>query len=269
MTVYIENFLIQNILINLCLLRLISLSIRMRSSLLRYIISSVFGAGFSLLASILLNNNIAINIIKILCAIAMLIIAFKASIKQYALSFILLFVFTYTFGGLVMNFATVSHTTNYGIVYSSKFSLEAICAIIIAGTYIYEKVVKMLKFKLKTNDLIYKITLYSNDKKLTLNAYLDTGNFLNIQGRPILIADIDTYQRLTNKNIIDFYLDKSDSISTATVTGESNLKLIKVDKLELYLGRETRTFDNQYIAINGAHIFKDTDYQALLTPLFL
>lgn len=269
MTIYIESFLIQNILINLSLLRLITVSMKPKTHIVRLFVASIIGSAFSVISSVFLSNSIAINIIKLLCAITMLLIAFKQTKKQFIISFLLLFLFTYTFGGLIMNFARIRYTTNFGIIMSSKISLELICIIFIVGTYIYENIIKHLKFKIKTNNLIYKITLYCNKKKLHLNAYLDTGNFLNLDGKPILIVDIDTYLKLTNKSLIDFYLEKGEFISTGTVTGSSNLKLIKIDKLELKYGKENKIYTEQYIAVNNSNIFKNTNYQALLTPLFL
>lgn len=269
MTIYIESFLIQNTLINLCLLRLITISIRPRTNIIRCAIAAVFGAVISAVASNVINQHLCINIIKLLCGIAMIIIAFNASVKQTTLCLILLFVFTYTFGGLIMNFASIYYTTEYGIIYSSSISIELIAGIIIAGTYIYEKIVKMLKLKFKINDLIYRITLISNTKKLHLNAYLDTGNFLNINGEPILIIDVNTYLKLSGKTLIDFYLEGGETISAGTVSGQSDLKLIKIDKLLLRTGQNIKTFTNPYIAINACQIFKGTNYQALLTPLFL
>lgn len=269
MTIYIESFLIQNILINMTLLRLISVSLKPRTNILRLIIASTLGSLFSVLASICLTNALAINLIKFTCAVIMLLIAFRQNKKQFILSFLLLFVFTYTFGGLIMNLGNVEYTTNFGVIMSSKISLEVICLIVIAVSYIYEKLIQHLKFKIKTNNLIYKVTLHLGKKKLRLNAYLDTGNFLNLDGKPILIVDIDTYCKLTDKNLIDFYLEKGQSISTGTVTGEKNLKLIKIEKLELKQGKQTKIYTEQYLAVNSNNIFKNTNYQALLTPLFL
>ncbi len=269
MTIYIESFIIQNALINISLLRLISISLKPRGNLIRLIISASIGAIFSVMASIYLNNVVILNLIKLICAISMLLIAFRQNFKQFTLSMLLLLVFTYTFGGLIMNLGNIEATTNYGVVMSSKISLEMICAIIIISSFVYEALIKHLKFKIKTNNLIYKATLHLGNKHIKLNAYLDTGNFLNLDGKPILIVDIDTYCKLTNKSLIDFYLDTSPSISTSTVTGTQNLKLLQIERLELKHNKEIKIYNNQYLAINSSKIFKNTNYQALLTPLFL
>ncbi len=269
MTIYIESFLLQNILINLALLRLVYVSLRQKTNLFRLILASIFGSIFSIIASAYLNNHYIINLLKVICASVIIIIAFKQCFKNFILSIILLFVYTFSFGGIIMSLAKTSYQSNFGIILSNDINLEAICLIIISISYIYEKLIKNLKFKIKSNQLIYKVELHNGKHRLRLNAFLDTGNNLNINGQPVLIVDISTYCKLLKKNLVDFYLEKGQTVSVATVSGASQMKLIKIDKLTLFINKNIKTYNNSYIAINNSSIFKDTNYQALLTPLFL
>lgn len=268
MTIYIESFLIQNILINFCLVRLVYITLKSKSSFFRQLCASILGAGFSIISAIYLSNQIILNIIKFSCAIIMLIVAFKLSKKQFIFSFILLFLYTYALGGGIMNLTSTTYYTSFGVISSSKLSLELITIIAIIITYVYELVARQIKLKLKTNNLIYPITLSFNQKEITINAYLDTGNFLNINGEPIIIVDIETYLKLANKNLIDYYLSKGEEISTGTVNGKNNLKLFKIDKIEIKLKKEKKTYINHYIAVSS-NKFTDSNYHALLSPLNL
>ncbi len=268
MTIYIENFIIQNVLINLCLLRLVKITIKSNSTIFRLCTSSILGAGFSVLSVIYLSNNLILNIIKFSCAILMLLIAFKQTKKQFIFSFILLFLYTYALGGAIINLTGTNYYTSFGIICSSNISLELITIIAIIITYLYELIAKQIKFRLQTNNLIYPISLYFKNKKLNINGYLDTGNFLNYNGEPVIIVNIDTYLKLANKNLIDFYLSKDNEISTNTVNGNKNLKLFKIDKIEIKFKKEKKIYLNHYIAVSS-NKFNATNYQALLSPLDL
>ena len=62
---------------------------------------------------------------------------------------------------------------------------------------------------------------------------------------------------------------KTDEIKTGTVNGYSNLKIFNIDKLEIKNGKTKTRLKNQIIAINPTNCFKNMNYQALLSPLFL
>ena len=196
----------------------------------------------------------------------MLLIAYKQGRKQFLFNFILLFIYTYAFGGAVTSLASRTYVTNFGVLFNTKINLNIICLIIFIITYLFQLILKNIKFKIKTNNLIYKIKIFKNNRFINLNAYLDTGNFLNINGKGVIIIDVNSYLKLTNTNLIDFYLSKSEHINTSTVTGNSNLKVDMLDKVEIIINGKKQTINNQYIAVNSNASFKNTNYQALLTP---
>ena len=269
MTIYIENFLIQNIIINFCLLRLTFLTTKLKSSIIRLIIASIIGSAFSVIVAVFINSNLFINILKFICAIIMLKTAFSGNFKNFISSLILLFLYTFAFGGAIMSISANTYISNFGIITSSKFSLEIICFIIIAMTYLVEKIAINLKNKIKINNYIYQVTLMQGKTKLSINAFLDTGNLLNIQGRPVIILDIQTYLKLTNTNIVEFYLKKTNEIETKTVTGNDKLKLFEIDCLKIKTKNKVIEIKNQPIAVNTNLDFKNQNYNALLSPLLL
>ena len=166
-----------------------------------------------------------------------------------------------------MSLSSSTYYTSFGMVSTSKFNLEVITLIIAIFTYIFELVTKHLKAKIKTNDLIYQLNLYYQNKKICINAFLDTGNLLQHKDNPVIIIDLKSYLKLTNKNMINFYLDNTSQISTGTVNGNNSLKLYQIDKAEIFKGKQKIKLNNQYIAVSTNN-FSDNNYQALLSPLF-
>lgn len=269
MTIYIEIFLLQNVIINFCLLRLTYLTTKCQTNTFTLIFSSIVGSIFSILALYFLDNKTIINITKLICSFIMLKTAFKQTKKQFIFNFILLFIYTYALGGLITSLSNSTYYTSFGIVSSSKINLWFVTTSIIALTYIFELVVKHIKLKINTSNLIYKITLIKNNKKITLNAYLDTGNMLNYNGKPVVVVDLNAYLKLTNTNLFTFLTNQTNEIKTHTVAGCKNLKVIEVDELRIEKNNKKTSIKNQYIAVSLSSTFATTNYQALLTPLVL
>jgi len=265
MTIYIELFLIENILINFCLLKLIYLTTKNNSSIIKLIISSIIGAGFSVISAIFISNYLILNILKFICGFIMIFIAFKQTKKQFIFNFILLFIYTFAFGGAITMLATNSYLYPFGLIITSKFNLSIVTLILIGLTYIFEQVCNNLKQKTKTNNYIYKIKLFLDENSLTINAFLDTGNQLNHNGLPVVVVDFNTYLKLTNNNL-GLFFKNAETIKTSTIVGSNGLKVFKLDKLEIINKNKKVILNNQLIAVTTKN-FGENNYQALLSPL--
>ena len=269
MEIYIEIFLLENILINFCLIKLIHSTTKNKTKFLKMLIASIVGSISSIFSIFYLNNNLILNIVKLLTALSMILVAFKQTKKQFITNTILLFLYTYAFGGLITNLGSSTHYTSFGTFITNKFSLEIICLLIIVSTYIFDLVLRHIKLKIQTNNLIYKIKLTQGNKSININAYLDTGNFINHNGKPVLILDLNTYLKLTKINLVQFLSKKTETINTTTVNGNNALKLFTIDKVEILNQKYKKEIKNQLIAINLTNCFKNTNYEALLSPLFI
>lgn len=266
MTVYIESFLIQNLIIDFCLLRLVEITTKSKTTFFRLLLSSLVGASFSVISAIFLKDMFIMNIIKFICAFIMLVCAFKTTWKGYIFNFILLFIYTYAYGGAIMSLSSSTYLTNFGVIMSSKIDLGLITFIIIILTYIFQLVSNHVKNKINLSKLIYTITLHSNKHKIKINAFLDTGNRLTYLGQPVIILDLNSYLALTKQNVVEFYLSKTYEISLGTVAGNNNMKIIKIDSIEINLGKKKKILTNQFVAVNTLNSFKGTNYDALLAP---
>lgn len=269
MKIYIEIFILQNILINMCLLKLVYLTTKSKTSFFKLVLASIIGTIPSIICQLIISNIWLLNFVKIFTALIMISLAFKQSKKQFMFNFILMFMYTYTFGGLIISFNSHTYFTEFGVVTTSKHSLELICLFFLIFTYIFEKIAKQIKLKIQTGNLVFPTKLTLNNYSIKINSYLDTGNFLNEEGKPVLLLDLTTYLKLTRTNIIEFLSNKTSTITTQTVSGNNTLKLFKIQKIEIKVNKKILTFNDCYIAINTNNCFKHTNYQALISPLFL
>lgn len=268
MTIYIESFLIQNTLINFCLLRLVKLCSKPKGGFVRLLLASVSGALINIFA-LLFKTSILINLFKFIALIVMVIVAFNQTKKQFAFNLILLFIFEFSFLGAITAIFGKTIKTNMGFLVASKIKLETITIICIALTYVFELVITHINFKIKTSNLIYPITLHLNNKKITINAYLDTGNFLNYNNEPVVLIDMNSFLKLSNLDLLNSYLTNSNKICLNTVAGKKFINIFKIDLLEITINNKKKQFIKPYIAVNNSNAFKNTNYQALLTPQFL
>lgn len=269
MKVYIEDFFIQNLIINFCLLRLVFLTTKPKSSFLKILISSIIGAGFSVFSAIFIESELFMNTTKLICAIFMIFIAFKSSFKLQVFNLILLFIYTFSFGGIILSLSNNFSQTNFGLLILPKVNLYVITLTLIILTYIFELVSKHLKEKVLTNKFIYEITLYFNKQKLKINAYLDSGNLMKIKDKPAIILDLKTYLKLSKKTLVDYIFSNKKTINTATITTNQNLTYVELEKVEIKRKNNCLVFKNQPAIINTNSAFKNENYKALLSPLML
>ena len=264
MTIYIEYFLIQNILINFCLLRLVFLTTKNSTTFFKLIITSIVGSIFSVISAVFLTNQVIINLLKVVCSLIMILIPFKQTRKQFMFNYILLFLYTFAFSGAITSLSSNMFLTSFGAIISSKFNLETITLFIIVLTYIFEQISTHLKHNFKSNKYMFESSLYLKNKQVKINAFLDTGNLLEHNGKPVIILDFNTYLNLTNNDLKRFFT--ASTINTNTINGTNSLKLFEIDKVEITQGKNKKEIIKPLIAVS-TNKFSNNKYQALLSPL--
>lgn len=269
MIVYVEFVLIQTIIINFCLLKLVKITTKNQSTLFRIFLASCFGAMCHIVAIRLLSNKIVLNLIEFCAICVMLKICFKINVKQHVYSLILMYIFSFSLSGFATAMNSRTYYTTFGTVTTAKFNVDAICLLIILATYIYELVLNHIKTRISTSSLIYNIKLMHKNKHIKTQAFLDTGNCLNFNGSPVIVLDLFSFLKLYNYDLINFFKQNTEVLSTSTVNGTSNLKIFKIDKIEIYHKNKKIKHFNQYVAVNTNDCFKNSNYKALISPMFI
>ncbi len=270
MNIYIEDFILQNSLINLCLLRLTQLTTKNKTSFFKLVFSSIIGTGFNVLCAGFVTDAIIINLLKVLCAFVMLKIAFKINFKQLLGNMLLLFAYTLALCGLVISLCGGGNLNSGGIVFANNIHLWQVLAICLIGSYLLTFVARQIKLKLNLSNLIYSIKLKKDGNTLSLHAFLDTGNMLHINGQPVLVLDLDSYLSLTKQTYIDYLLrpNSTQNINLQTVSGCNIVKLYSIDELQIKINRKVKIIQSATVAVVNQK-FSSGNYQALLSPAFL
>ena len=201
--IYIDELIILNFIIDFLILKTTSKILKINTTTLRIVISSIFGE-ISLLYLFIKLNNIELSIFKLLIGIIMNIIAFKYNdLKEFIRNLMYFYMFSFFLGG-TLYYLKIESLVKY------QYYLLLIPFIM--------NILKVLTYNLKNIiSLRHKVTIYlKNGKVLYLNGYMDTGNTLK-----------DPY---TNKNVIIINKEIDENYFLVPYKTIDNTSLIKCFK---------------------------------------
>lgn len=223
MKVYLDIIFFTNIIFDFIILLGVSLILKRNTKLYKIILGSLFGS-MTLLILFIRMNNIQLFLYKIIISIFMILITFGfKNIKYLFKNMYYMYLISMILGGFLTFINNNISNYNKGLLFiNSNIKLNLFISIILSILLLISYI-KNIK-ELKTNyNKYYKIDIYFNKNKITLNAFLDTGNKL-----------IDPYKKrpiiLVNENKIDIN-DKYILVPYNTISNHDLLKCIKVDKV--------------------------------------
>jgi len=219
--VYIDLLVIQDLIYNYVILLGVSILLTRITNLRKIFLSSVIGT-IPLIFLFLNINNILIFLISFLFSIIMSIITFSYKDIIYTIKNIFYMYTTSIFIAGAINLINVNLLPNI-----DNYVLNVIILIILSPiiTIIYLKSIS--KFKINYSNY-YKVDIYLKElDKITISAFLDTGNKL-----------IDPYKRrpiiLINKSIIDITNQNIILVPYNTVNNNDLLKCIVPKKIYIH-----------------------------------
>lgn len=226
MIIYIDIYLIKNVIFNFLLIYLTSLLIRKKVKLYKVILASGIGGIYAVCA--LCSNEIFTSVfLKILTSVIMLIISFGfREVKNMLSSF---FVVTYLVAGITTSILNVN---NYIILLFFAITMVWIF-------YMYIKHQKHQK--------VYEMKLRVLSKEFEVIAKLDTGNELRdgLFGAPVIVLSEECARRELTEELIKIlnnekleipneYKNKIKLISFETISGDGVKIGVKLDEVIIY-----------------------------------
>lgn len=257
MQVYIEYAFLDNFIMDFILLKISLKCAKIKTSIFRLCISSFIGTVLTIILSLFTFKGWVLFALKILLG---LLIAFLGGnyikIKDYLLSVIFFFLFTFLSGGAIIALFNLS-----GIDYNSYFVLNYNSILPIGVTflmvYLFTKgftllVESIIKNKEKEN-FYRKCEIVINGKKLKVIGYIDTGNNLydNFSGLPVIIASKSLIKKLYINNALP---NTYKNIMVETINGSSTIKIFYIDKLMIYKGTLMNIYNNVLLGVGGTDL---------------
>lgn len=227
MTIYVEYIIIDNIVINTLILLLTKTILHQKTSKTRIFFGALLGTVISLFSPLL--PAVICNIIKIPLGLCMILLAFKSeNVKKLMISFAVFTLCTFVFGGAcfgIMHVLGIEVIINNGISYTYKFPVGAVLLVCLVTFVAIKNIVLYLYQKKKQHEFYYDIALCENNKKISVTAFLDTGNKLVVDEKSVSIINYKTFNMLYPKiSLADILLKKSLSLK--------NQKYIEIQSID-------------------------------------
>lgn len=248
MEIWIEDVILDNMIIDSLILMSTNTLAKMNAKKWRIFVSAVLGTAIALLSPIL--PNLINLLIKPFVAGIMVILAFKIkTIKHFFATYLLFFLITFLYGG-----ASIGICELLGIEYqlSSNFAYKnqvPISVIILICTFVYfciKNVIKLVFSKHKNDNLYYQIKIENCGKICEISAFLDTGNLIECNKKPITIVNYQTFCKIYPKvKFQDILLKRKIDIK--------NSRYIEIESLE-NMKENMFVFEVDMLTVNGKTI---------------
>lgn len=267
MTIYIEQVLLTNFIIDFCILSVVSKLVLAKNNYRHITLSALFGSVSSLVLPYC-SNLILVNALKILTAIIMLQILHIHK-KQLLLSTFTMLVLSYIIGGAILSNLATQTANGYAI---SNVNLVYVFVVTFIFTFITCRLIYWLKYKITTSAQVYDTTLIHNNNKITVKGFIDSGNGLYDNNQPVNIINFDTFKQLTNITLNQYLTNDFDKlinphfIEANTIAGKRKILVFTINELRIN-SPIPKTYHN--VSIGVSLNFDNTkEYKAILNSSF-
>ncbi len=254
MVVYIEYVLIDNFVIDYLLLKTTIIITGGEIKKLRIITGALFGAIVSLIFPLLTLNVYLMCFLKILVGITIVLIGVKVVTKKNIYVSCVIFIFlTFALGGSIMGLFSI-----FNIDLSSEFSI----ALMIIPAYVLIKcligIIRFFYSRKNIENFTYNCIIDFENKEIKCRGFLDTGNSLFYNGKPIVVVDknffIDSFGG-------DFLLKPFITFDYWTASGVSKMPLFLGQTVKFKDGKKEYFCDDFYLGVGNV-----PDKKILLHP---
>jgi len=276
MEIYIEYFLIDNIIINLIVLYLVGFTSRVKLNKFLMLFVSLLGAIFSVVYSFLNLTRVFDFIYKILIGIVMILCLKKfKSCKQFLIFYILFVTYTFVAGGFcyaILSFLKIDTNSSNIFIYNFEIPISLFILCIFAYLLLLVKLIAYLVKRNSIDQFYYDLVLKVNGKDFLVKAYLDTGNKLfdtNMQ-KGVNVLSLGIFckifkgfpmQKILLNNVTKDDLLNDHYINWNTVNSKEKMLIFEIDEIQIKNKKNTITQKNVLFGLSKKDF---TDFDCLL-----
>lgn len=291
MTIYLDVVLIENLCMNYIILFATGYLLKIKMNHIRLILSALLGGIYSILAYMEVLEIYSNFILKIILSIVMVYLAYSAkNVKQLSKELIFFYLTSFVFGGCafaLLYFIKPQEILIRNGTYIGTYPLKVAILGGLLGFTITVIAFRFMKKRITKKDIYSNITIYFNEKNVTLVALLDTGNMLR---DPITRMSVIVVEKEILRNILpEIILNNLNKIIGGDVPKEvyedENLEYItkfrvipfssigkvngmllgfKANKVEIKDDEENKTVKEVIIGIYENKLSKKNQYSALI-----
>lgn len=200
MELYIEYVIIDNLLIDFCLLRLLGVTFKEKFGKWAYFSSLFVGVIGAVFLPFLYEYKVLSVFYRVtLCLLMVLLIKRPRTFKMY-IKYVFAFVgYTILLGGAivaVLNALGVRYTISGVMCYNLELPMGVLLGIILISLWVVKKVIQSIMSGLRNGKYIVDIVIRDGDNVVGARGYLDSGNLVEVDGNFVSIISIDTFLKL-------------------------------------------------------------------------
>ncbi len=282
MEIVVEYVLIDNLVINFIILYLSCKILKSRVVFWKLALSSCIGAGFALVMPLMILPVYVMILFKLILGVVMALIALPCqTFKKSVASFLTFILMTAGMGGvcfLIIFMISGTLSIDLMMTYDAGIPIGVILLICTIFAFMISALIKLFYQKKILNNFIYPTTFIDGDKKIRIDAYLDTGNTLidPITNKPVVIVNYSLFNRLfevsmekiISKKIEQEDLKNSHYINFSTLGQKAdNMLVFEIEKIQINLSEsESKEFDNVVLGLSFTQLKRALSCDALLHP---
>lgn len=274
MLVYVEQVILDNLIINYILLFVVSLCLKEQTTKTRLFFASSTGTIFAVLFPMFNVGGFVLIILKILLGMVLILIAFEyKTMKKCLLEFFAFLFLTAIFGGLCFALLLALDPNielqNGTFVYSLNIPIGIYILLIAVISKLLVDISGVMNVKIQSKKFEYDMIITNDKNKLKVKVYLDTGNLLCENGRPIIIINFKTFKKLFNIETIDFLkgnykIQNSRYIEIDMATKKDRMLVFNVDNVSICLGEENKKIVNAVLGLSTSDLKEKIGCDAIM-----
>jgi len=275
MTIYIENAIIDNMVINSLLLYFVFKTIKQKPNKWLILASALVGTGFALVMPLLTFQGVLAIFVRLFIGALMVFIVQNKSVKRFVLFYLIFLAYTFAFGGAVFGILFMLTDTAGGLqffMYNSSVSVGLLIGVVVGMALLMKLLIKFLNVRHSISGNLRDVVIHHRGEKYKILSYMDTGNRLQDpeSGAPVVVISLSLFlkmfpdisaDRILLNKLSEEGIEDGRYINFSTVAGKSKMFTFAPNKLEVIKGK-THEKVRLGVSMKG---FKDAvRYDALL-----
>ncbi len=294
--VYADVIFLENLIMNYLILWSTARLTRYRYSKVNLLIASLLGAVYAVLSYFPGYSYLFSFYMKILFSLLIVIVAYMPAYFHLLLKLTgIFYIVSFIFGGAAFGlfyFINGLNLTSNGISFIRDFPVKILAVAVIAAYFTIKYSWDYIQNRIKRDKIVLKVEMRFEEKKLYLDALVDTGNSLKdpLTNAPVMITEYDTIKELLPDDVQRIFEQKGENDLNAIAEimtlskwaarfriipfrslGRENGMLVgfRPDEITIFDNEREIQSNNIIVAIYRKNLSKDGEYGALIHPEML
>ena len=271
-TIYLENAIVDNMIINTLLLYFVFRTIKEQPKWRRIVLAAGVGTVAAIALPLLSYTGIAAFLIRLFVGAMMVFIVQNKNLTRFTLFYLLFLGYTFALGGAIYGLLFMFHSTAGSLLYftyATSIPMGVFVLTAVAGLYLINLLIKYLNLRQSVNNHLQDLVIYNDGEKFKVLSYMDTGNRLvDPESRaPVVIITLSLFLKMFPEVTVDrVFLNKLNVkggyyIDFSTVGNSGKMYTFAPEKIEI---NKSKTVENVRLGVSMRG-FKDAiKYDALL-----